>query len=99
MLSAALVLMTLVVVFSQRVQLVHRLPLTKQPGYLVEKARDMLRSAADRALDATADAREKFDFPSRGEFEALARRVAELEERLGVRTGNAGDRTEDEAGR
>jgi hypothetical protein len=41
-----------------------------------------MKSAVDRARDATSDARERFDFVSAAEFEALEARVRALEERL-----------------
>jgi hypothetical protein len=56
-----------------------------------EKAKEMFRTAADRARSATADAREKFDFVTHGEFEDLAERVARLEAKLAERIGGSGD--------
>jgi hypothetical protein len=54
-----------------------------------EKAREMLKSAADRALEATSEARERFDFVPQQEFDALAERVARLESNLAERLGAA----------
>ncbi|MEX0980372.1 MAG: hypothetical protein WDZ89_04710 [Gemmatimonadota bacterium] len=47
-----------------------------------ERAREMARTALDRAQEAAGDARERFDFVHRREFETLKSRVTALEERL-----------------
>lgn len=58
----------------------------------MEKAREAMRDAVEKARDATSDARERFDFVSQSEWEALVRRVEALEERLGLDTrGEDGD--------
>lgn len=58
----------------------------------VDRARDAMKDAMDRARDATADARERFDFVSSQEFDALEKRVRELEARLGIiRPGGSGE--------
>ena len=48
-----------------------------------DRAREVMMDAVGRAREATHEARERFDFVTRGEFEALARRVRELEARMG----------------
>lgn len=59
-----------------------------------EKAKEIMRTAADRAREATAEAREKFDFVTQAEFDELSARVSRLEtklaERLGPATGEGG---------
>jgi hypothetical protein len=62
------------------------------------KAREMLRTAAGRARSATADAREKFDFVTQGEFDDLMARVARLEARLGDQIGGSTDADQDQPG-
>lgn len=58
----------------------------------MEKAREAMRDAVEKARDATSDARERFDFVSQSEWDALVRRVEALEERLGPDTrAEAGD--------
>lgn len=47
-----------------------------------DRARTVLRDTMEKARDAASDARERFDFVGQPEFDALARRVAELEARL-----------------
>jgi polyhydroxyalkanoate synthesis regulator phasin len=47
-----------------------------------DRARTVLHDAMEKARGAASDARERFDFVGQPEFEALARRVAELEARL-----------------
>ncbi len=53
-----------------------------------ERAKEVMRSALHKAQEAAGDARERLDFVSQKEFEALEARVAALEERL--RGGAAG---------
>lgn len=53
----------------------------------VDKAREAMKGAMDKAREATSDARERFDFVGQAEFDALVKRVQELEERLGKREG------------
>lgn len=47
-----------------------------------ERAREIFGRAASRAREATAEARERLDLVPRSEFDALVRRVRELEDRL-----------------
>lgn len=47
-----------------------------------DRAREKLRGAWKRAREASADARERFDFVSKEEFDRLRRRVEELERRM-----------------
>ena len=47
-----------------------------------DRAREVMRDAVGRAREATHDARERFDFVTRGEYETLVRRVRELEDRV-----------------
>ncbi|UCC26297.1 MAG: hypothetical protein JSU98_04180 [Gemmatimonadales bacterium] len=47
-----------------------------------DRAREAMKSAVERARDATSDARDRFDFVTQAEFDALVRRVRELEERM-----------------
>lgn len=47
-----------------------------------DRAREVMKDALSRAQEAAEDARERFDFVQQKEFEALVRRVRELEERL-----------------
>ncbi len=49
-----------------------------------DRARELLVRAVGRARDVTADARDRFDGPSRAEFEALQRRLEVLERHLGI---------------
>jgi polyhydroxyalkanoate synthesis regulator phasin len=62
-----------------------------------DRAREVLGRAAERAREATSDARERFDFPTRADFEALSARVSELERRVGGRLSDVPD--DDEGGR
>ncbi len=54
-----------------------------------DRAREALRGAYDKARTASADARDRFDFVSQSDFDALRTRVDELERR--VRTTVTGD--------
>ncbi|MEQ9568900.1 MAG: hypothetical protein RLN75_01815 [Longimicrobiales bacterium] len=63
-----------------------------------DRAKELLTRAVDRARDATADARDRLDFAPRAEFEALRRRVEELERRLGVHADEASPPGADDAG-
>jgi polyhydroxyalkanoate synthesis regulator phasin len=47
-----------------------------------ERAKDVMRSALTKAQEAAGEARERLDFVSQKEFDALAQRVAALEEKL-----------------
>jgi hypothetical protein len=72
----------------------------------VDRAANAVRDAVRRAQEATSEARERFDFVPRDEFDRLVARVEELERRLGgdpgaperpgsprPGTGDAGDGT------
>lgn len=60
------------------------------------KARDLLRTATERARSATEEARERFDFVTNDEFGELAARVARLEAKLAERLDDKdGDAEED----
>ena len=48
-----------------------------------ERAKEVMRSALNKAQEAADGARERLDFVSQKEFDALSARVAALEERLG----------------
>ena len=50
--------------------------------FSVDRARDVMKDAVGKAREATTDARGRFDFVTRGEFQALIRRVRELEARI-----------------
>ena len=52
-----------------------------------ERAREVFDAAAARARDFTAEARDRLDFVPRAEFDALARRVADLEARRSASEG------------
>jgi polyhydroxyalkanoate synthesis regulator phasin len=52
-----------------------------------ERAKEVMRSALHKAQEAAGEARERLDFVSQKEFDALAQRVAALEERLGATEG------------
>lgn len=65
-----------------------------------DRAKEALKKAADRARSATADARERFDFVSQQDFDALVRRVEALEDRVrdplgGVAADGAGEGSEE----
>ena len=49
-----------------------------------ERAKQAMRRALDRAQSAAGDARERFDFPSQKDFDALLARVAAIESHLGI---------------
>jgi len=49
-----------------------------------ERAKQAMRRALDRAQSAAGDARERFDFPTQKEFDALLARVAAIELHLGI---------------
>ena len=49
-----------------------------------ERAKEVMRSALNKAQEAADGARERLDFVSQKEFDALAERVAALEARLGA---------------
>ena len=51
-------------------------------GPSTERAKEALRSATARAQEAAGEARERFDFISRTDFDQLKQRVAELGVRL-----------------
>lgn len=56
-----------------------------------ERAKEVMRSALTKAQEAAGEARERLDFVSQKEFDALALRVAALEEKLrGAEGGGAG---------
>ena len=55
-----------------------------------ERAKEVMRSALNKAQEAADGARERLDFVSQKEFDALAARVAALEERLGGSAGGGG---------
>ena len=58
---------------------------TRERGDLTtDRARELWNRAVDRARDATSDARDRFDFASRAEYEDLERRIAAIEVLLGV---------------
>ena len=52
-----------------------------------ERAKEVMRSALHKAQEAAGEARERLDFVSQKEFDALAERVAALEERLRAAEG------------
>ena len=52
-----------------------------------ERAKEVMRSALHKAQEAAGEARERLDFVSQKEFDALAQRVAALEEKLGGAEG------------
>ena len=52
-----------------------------------ERAKEVMRSALHKAQEAAGEARERLDFVSQKEFDALALRVAALEQRLGAAEG------------
>ena len=54
-----------------------------------DRAKEAIRGAYEKARTASSDARDRFDFVGQAEFDALARRVADLEER--VRSRISGD--------
>jgi polyhydroxyalkanoate synthesis regulator phasin len=62
-----------------------------------ERAKEVMKSALHKAQEAAGEARERLDFVSQKEFDALVRRVAALEERLG-RGDEGGGRSGGEAG-
>jgi polyhydroxyalkanoate synthesis regulator phasin len=47
-----------------------------------DRAREVIERAVERAREGTAEARDRFDFVSRQEFDALRLRVDALEARL-----------------
>ena len=49
-----------------------------------DRAKVAMRRALDRAQSAAGDARERFDFPTQKDFDALAARVAAVESHLGI---------------
>ncbi|MHB1192431.1 MAG: hypothetical protein ACYC6F_05225 [Longimicrobiales bacterium] len=55
-----------------------------------ERAKEVMRSALNKAQEAADGARERLDFVSQKEFDALAERVAALEERLRGAGGGGG---------
>ena len=56
-----------------------------------ERAKEVMRSALNKAQEAADGARERLDFVSQKEFDALSARVAALEERLrGAGSGGGG---------
>ncbi len=52
-----------------------------------ERAKEVMRSALHKAQEAAGEARERLDFVTQKEFDALAARVAALEARLGAAGG------------
>ncbi len=54
-----------------------------------DRARDVMKSAMNKAKSASSDAREKFDFVSQADFDGLAARVADLEDKVRSRIGGA----------
>ncbi|MGI9625789.1 MAG: hypothetical protein ACR2QM_03055 [Longimicrobiales bacterium] len=52
-----------------------------------ERAKDMVRSALDRAQEAAGEAKSRLEFVPRKDFEALEARVAALESRLADQEG------------
>lgn len=63
-----------------------------------DRARELLARAVGRARDVTADARDRFDGPSRAEFEALRRRLEVVERALGIVPDEAPSTGADDAG-
>lgn len=63
-----------------------------------DRARDAVKSALNKAKAASSDAREKFDFVSQADFDGLAARVADLEEKVRSRIGGtaSSETTKDE---
>lgn len=55
-----------------------------------ERAREVMRSAMDRAQHAVGDARERLDFVPRRDFEQLRAEVAELRRRVTDLEGTGG---------
>ena len=55
-----------------------------------ERAKEVMRSALNKAQEAADGARERLDFVSQKEFDALAERVAALEESLRGAGGGGG---------
>lgn len=49
-----------------------------------ERAKTAMRRALDRAQNAAGDARERFDFPTQKDFDALVARVEAIENHLGL---------------
>ena len=49
-----------------------------------DRAKHAMRRALDRAQSAAGDARERFDFPTQKDFDALEARVAAVESHLGI---------------
>jgi polyhydroxyalkanoate synthesis regulator phasin len=59
-----------------------------------ERARSVVRDAAEKVQASLGDARERLDLVSRKEFEALKRETDELRRRLDELTGQGGAATE-----
>jgi len=59
-----------------------------------ERAKEVMRSALHKAQEAAGEARERLDFVSQKEFDALAARVAALEARLGAAGGGTAEGSE-----
>lgn len=55
-----------------------------------ERAKQAMRRALDRAQSAAGDARERFDFPTQREFDALLARVEAMELHLGIEAPEGG---------
>lgn len=55
-----------------------------------DRAKDAVRTAFEKAKAASSDARDKFDFVSQADFDGLAARVADLEQKVRSRVGGRG---------
>lgn len=53
-----------------------------------DRAREVFKGAVGKAREATSEARERFDFVHQQDFDALARRVSELERQVRDRIGS-----------
>jgi len=56
-----------------------------------ERAKEVMKNALHKAQEAAGEARERLDFVSQKEYDALARRVQVLEERLREEEREAGE--------